>query len=108
MITIHKDYLGLSKNVLNAIIAEFFIQFIQASLLYILPLYMRSEGYVDSQIAGFISFRFLGVFITTVPLGFILKGRKLKGFFMATGLLIPLMTIVCIEAIAYHIGWLIS
>src|SRR6267142_4899243 len=101
MITIHKDYISIKKPVLNAIVAEFFIQLIQASLLYILPLYMRSEGYTDSEIAGHISFRFLGVLITTIPLGFFIKGRKLKGFFLATGIMIPTLTILCVEAIAY-------
>jgi MFS family permease len=108
MIDIRKDYAALQKPVLNAITAEFFIQFISASLLYILPLYMRSEGYTDSQIAGHISFRFLGVLITTIPLGFFIKGRKLKGFFIATGVMIPLLTLICIQAIGYHVGWLIS
>jgi MFS family permease len=108
MLNIRKDYTALKKPVLNAIIAEFFIQLISATLLFIFPLYMRSEGYTDGEIAGHISFRFLGVLITTLPLGFFIKGRKLKGFFMATGLFIPALTIVCIEAISYHIGWLIS
>jgi len=108
MINIHKDYLALKKNVLYAIIAEFFIQLISTSLLYILPLYMRSAGYTDVQIAGHISFRFLGVLLTTLPLGFFIKGRKLKWFFTATGIFIPLLTITCIVAIAYHMDWLIS
>jgi MFS family permease len=108
MINIHKDYLALKKNVLYAIIAEFFIQLISTSLLYILPLYMRSEGYSDAQIAGHISFRFLGILLTTLPLGFFIKGQKLKWFFTATGILIPALTITGIVAIECHMEWLIS
>jgi hypothetical protein len=108
MLNIRRDYAELSKPVLYAVTAEFFIQFISASLLYILPLYMRSQGYTDGQIAGYISFRFLGILLTTLPLGFITKGRKLKNFFLATGIAIPLLTLICIEAIELHIGWLIS
>ncbi|HXB12362.1 MAG TPA: MFS transporter [Bacteroidia bacterium] len=108
MIKIRQDYAALKKPVLNVIMAEFFIQLISSSLLFILPLYMRSVSYTDGQIAGHISFRFLGVVLTTLPLGFLIKGRKLKGFFITTGIFIPLFTIVSIEAIAYHIDWLIS
>jgi hypothetical protein len=69
---------------------------------------MRAEHYTDGQIAGHVSFRFLGVVLTTLPLGLLIKGRKLKGFFLTTGIFIPCFTIMSIEAIAYHIGWLVS
>ena len=76
MLNIRRDYAVLSKPVLNAITAEFFIQFISTSLLYILPLYMRREGYSDGQIAGYISYRFLGILITTIPLGFLQEAER--------------------------------
>jgi hypothetical protein len=37
-----KKYLNIEKPVMNAIIAEFFLQLINASYLAILPLYMKS------------------------------------------------------------------
>lgn len=107
MIDIRKDYAALSKPVLYSIAAEFFIQLISTALLFILTLYMHNTGYSDGDIAGYISFRFLGLLIITVPLGFYIKGRKLKGFLVATGIMVPLFMLVSVEAVTYHIGWLI-
>lgn len=107
MIDIRKDYLALNRTVLYSIAAEFFIQLISTTLLHILPLYMHSNGYSDADIAGYISFRFLGLLIITVPLGFYIKGRRLKGFLIATGIMVPLAMIASVEAVSEHIGWLL-
>ncbi|HTB07888.1 MAG TPA: MFS transporter [Bacteroidia bacterium] len=107
MINIRKDYASLQKPVLYAISAEFFIQLISNALLYILPLYMHTMSYTDGQVAGFVSYRFLAIVLITIPLGFFIKGRKLKGFFITTGICTPILTLLSIKAIALHIGWLI-
>src|SRR4029077_11633714 len=107
MINIRKDYYSLQKPVLYAIGAECFIQLISNALLYILPLYMHSMSYTDGQVAGFVAYRFLAIVIITIPLGFLIKGRKLKGFFMITGICTPLLTLLSIKAITFHIGWLV-
>ena len=107
MINIRKDYTSLQKPVLYAISAEFFIQLISNALLYILPLYMHTMSYTDGEIAGFVSYRFLAIVLITIPLGFFIKGRRLKGFFTVTGICTPLLTLLSIKAIAFHIGWLV-
>ena len=107
MINIRKDYASLQKPVLYAISAEFFIQLISNALLYILPLYMHTMSYTDGQVAGFVSYRFLAIVLITIPLGFFIKGRKLKGFFITTGICTPILTLLSIKAIALHISWLI-
>jgi MFS family permease len=108
MINIRKDYSSLQKTVLFAISAEFFIQLISNALLYILPLYMHTMSYTDGQIAGFVAYRFLAIVLITIPLGFFIKGRKLKGFFITTGICTPILTLLSIKAIALHIGWLVG
>ncbi|HTA82793.1 MAG TPA: MFS transporter [Bacteroidia bacterium] len=102
MIDIRKDYTSIQKPILYIIVAEFFIQLVANALLYILPLYMHVAKYTDGEIAQCVSYRFLGVVLTSIPLGFFIKGRKLKVFFTATGILMPLFTIVSLLAISYY------
>jgi MFS family permease len=102
MIDIRKDYSGIQKSIFYLIAAEFFIQLVANALLYILPLYMHAESYTDGEIGRYVSFRFLGVMLTAVPLGFLIKGRRLKNYFIATGIFMPLLTIISLWAIAHH------
>ena len=81
MFSFVKDYSRLEQQVLNVIIAEFFIQLVNATFMNILPLYMTREGYSDEDIALYITFRYLGVFVLAIPFGKLIKGRKLAGFF---------------------------
>ncbi|MGP8216288.1 MAG: MFS transporter [Bacteroidia bacterium] len=108
MINIRKDYSEIRRNILFVIIAEFFVQLIANALLYILPLYMHSASYSDGEIAQYVSYRFLGIFLAAIPLGFLIKGRKLKGLFISTGIFMPLLTIVSLLAISHHIEWIIE
>lgn len=56
-----KDYEKLKPAIMNVIVAEFFIQLVNATFMLILPLYMDRKGYSEEEIALFITFRFLGV-----------------------------------------------
>jgi len=104
---LRKDYNSLQKPVLYAIGVEFFIQLISNAMMYILPLYMHTEKYNDGQVADFVSYRFLAIVLITVPLGFFIKGRRLKPFFTVTGICTPILTLVSIKAISFHVDWII-
>lgn len=95
-----KDYRILKPAIINVIVAEFFIQLVNATFMNILPLYMKRRGYSDEEIALFISFRFLGVFALALPIGNIIKGRIMKPFFYASSLLVPLFGL-CIVLCIY-------
>ncbi|MDF2452793.1 MAG: major facilitator superfamily permease [Bacteroidota bacterium] len=61
---------------------------------------MSRKGFSDEEIALFITFRFLGVFILAVPIGNFLKGRVMKPFFYISSILVPLFglgIILCIH-----------
>ena len=62
--------------------AEFFIQLIGAAFFLILNIYLAKEGFSDPEIANFISYRFLAVMVLAFPLGFYIKGKRLKPFFL--------------------------
>ncbi len=102
-----KDYKNLEKQVLNVIIAEFFIQLVNATFMNILPLYLLKEGIKDTDIALYITFRFLGVFALAVPFGYFIKGKRLAGFFYLSSFFVPFFGLVIVFAIAMKIKWLI-
>lgn len=63
MLSFVHDYIKLERQVLSVIVSEFFIQLVNATFMNILPLYMTREGFTDEEIALYITFRFLGVFV---------------------------------------------
>jgi len=82
--------------------AEFFIQLIGSAFFLILNIYLSKEGFTDSEIANFISYRFLAVIILAFPLGFYIKGKRLKPFFVAGSLGVPIIAITMLFAIDNH------
>ncbi len=83
--------------------AEFFIQLIGSSFFLILNIYLAKNGFSDPEIANFISYRFLAVMLLAFPLGFYIKGRPLKPFFIIGSLGVPLFSIFLIIAIKYFL-----
>lgn len=102
-----KDYRILKPAIINVIIAEFFIQLVNATFMNILPLYMSREGFSDEEIALFITFRFLGVFALALPIGRIIKGRIMKPFFTASSYLVPIFGLCIVLAISFKLTYLI-
>lgn len=99
MIKILKSYARLEKHILLMIRAELFIQLIGAAFFLILNIYLAKEGFSDPEIANYISYRFLAVMVLAFPLGFYIKGKRLKPFFMIGSLGVPLVAIAMILAI---------
>ncbi len=79
--------------------AEFFVQLIGAAFFLILNIYLSKQGFSDPEIAHFISYRFLAVMLLAFPLGFYIKGRPLKPFFMFGSLGVPLVAILLVVAV---------
>ena len=80
--------------------AEFFIQLIGAAFFLILNIFLAKEGFSDPEIANFISYRFLAVMVLAFPLGFYIKGRQLKPFFIAGSVGVPVMAILMVYSIS--------
>ncbi|MHB8261457.1 MAG: MFS transporter [Bacteroidia bacterium] len=89
MLKFLKPYKTIERQILFVIVAEFFIQLVNATFMNMLPLYLHTLHYGNQEIAGFISFRFLGVFLLALPLGVLLKGKKMKPFFYASCIGVP-------------------
>lgn len=99
-------YRNIEKPIMNVIIAEFFIQLVNATFLSIQPLYMQREGFSDEVIADYISYRYLGVLLLAIPLGIFIRGKRIKPFFYASAILVPLLALIIIYAIHEHMVWL--
>jgi len=103
MLSIINDYKKLEKPVKNAIASEFFIQLVNATFMNILPLFMTRKGFSDKEIALFITFRFIGVFILALPLGHFIKGRKLIPLFYLSNFFVPFFGICIIVFISLQL-----
>ncbi|MBA2611349.1 MAG: MFS transporter [Bacteroidetes bacterium] len=101
-----KDYKNLEKAVISVIVSEFFIQMVNATFMNILPLYMTRKGFTDEEIALFITFRFLGVFILALPLGNLIKGRKLMPLFYLSNFCVPIFGIAIVLSIMFQLKYL--
>jgi MFS family permease len=97
------DYKKLERPVVNVIVSEFFIQMVNATFMIILPLYMKKEGFSNEEIALFITFRFLGVFILALPLGKFIRGRKLLYLFYLSNFCVPFFGIAIVLSIAFKL-----
>ena len=93
------SYGKLEKPIINMLLGEFFLQIINAVFFLFLNFYMIDEGYRDYDIAYFVSFRFLSVMIFSLPLGLYIKGKKLKPFFMAAAIAVPVVALLILYAI---------
>ncbi|MBC7695125.1 MAG: MFS transporter [Burkholderiales bacterium] len=107
MFSFIKEYNKLKPAIMNVIVSEFFIQLVNATFMNILPLYMSRKGFSDEEIALFITFRFLGVFVLAVPIGNILKGRIIKPFFYISSILVPLFGLCIVLCIYFKLTLLI-
>jgi predicted MFS family arabinose efflux permease len=94
-----KQYAGIESNVLMMIKAEFFVQLVGAAFFLILNIFLVKNGFSDPEIANFISYRFLAVMVLAFPLGFYIKGKKLKPFFMIGSVGVPTIAIIMIISI---------
>lgn len=97
-----KYYHNLSSNIINLIVAEYFLQLINTSFMLILLIYMQKEGYPDHESADYVSFRFLGVLLLSVPLGIFIKGKNLYPFFKIAVYFVPALAWVIVQAIHAH------
>ncbi len=93
------SYGKLEKPVINMLLGEFFLQIVNAVFFLFLNFYMIGEGYRDYDIAYFVSFRFLSVMLFSLPLGLYIKGKKLKPFFMASAIAVPVVALLILYAI---------
>ena len=107
-INILRSYLDLPRNIHLLFLLEFFLSLIHVAFILILNIYLRKQGFSDPEIASFNSLRFVGALAFALPLGIFIRGRRLKPFFKMASLMVPLTSIMIIEAIHYSMTPLIQ
>lgn len=98
-----KEFNVLERPIINVVISEFFIQMVNATFMVVLPLYLAKENYTNEEIALFLTFRFLGVFILAWPLGKFIKGRKMMPLFIISNVCVPLFGLLSVLSFSLKI-----
>ena len=97
-----KEYTALDKSIHNLIIVELFVQLINVSFITILPLYMKSEGFSDSQYAHFTSYRYFGMLALALFLGMYINGRKILPMFYIAAAGVPFFALLILIGVQIH------
>ena len=93
------NYKYLEPHILSVIKAQFFVQIVGGAFFLILNIFLAKNGFSDSEIAHFISFRFLAVMLLAFPLGFFIKGKILKPFLIIGSIGVPIVAIAVVMSI---------
>jgi predicted MFS family arabinose efflux permease len=75
---------------------------INVSFMAILPLYMKVEGYSDSEYAHFTSYRYLGMLALAIGLGMYIKGRKILPMFYIAAFGVPFFGLLILIGVHIH------
>jgi MFS family permease len=84
------------------LLGEFFLQLVNGAFFLFLNFYMTDEGYKDFEIAGIVSYRFLAVMLFSLPIGLLIKNKRLKPYFLASSIITPLSALLIVFSIQFH------
>lgn len=102
-----KQYAKLDKPILYVILTEFFIQLINIAFMNMQPLFMEAAHYDKDEIAALTASRFAGVLLFAIPLGILIRGKKVKNLFTISALLVPFFALANIYLIDLHLTFLV-
>lgn len=102
MLKIFNAYASLNKSVRNIIAVQFLLNLINVSFINILPLYMKIEGYTESEYAHFASYRYLGVLVLAFFLGMYMKGKKILPLVYMATICVPLFALIILYLVPLH------
>lgn len=104
---IFRSYQRIKPAILNLIIAQLFLNLINASFFLLFNYFMAKNGYEDHVIADIVSYRFLAVMAAAFPLGLWIKGRHLKPYFYFAAVVVPLSSLSIIYSAIYQFDMLL-
>lgn len=99
---LRSPYSDIELDIKRLIAAEFFLQIVNSAFTISLNLYLTKQGYSDTQIATFTADRFMAVMLFALPFGIYIKDKALRPIFLSGVLLMPFVSLLLLEAIAYH------
>lgn len=101
-------YRKLDRHVVQLLLAELSLQFINSSFFLLLNFYFDKTGLQDFQIADLVSYRFLAVMLFAFPLGFFIKGKRVKPFFLLAAIMVPTCALIIILSAKFQLYGLLK
>lgn len=95
-------YLQIPKRVYSAILARLTLALVMTAYMLIFNLFMRNLGYDDAQIAGLNAWPHFMILLLALPVGLLIKGMRLKPFYLVALVLMPLGGWVLPDLVAAH------
>jgi len=83
---------------------ELLLNAIHASFMLIFNIYLAKLNYLDPVIAEYTSYRYLAVMLAALPVGLLIKTRKLKPFFVISALTMPVFSMLILIGIELKIN----
>lgn len=107
MLAAFKSYRNVEKHIVKLIVAECFVQLINAAFMIALLVYMEKLGYTDDVSAHYQKYRFLGVLALAIPIGIYIRGRRIKPLLYLSTIMVPVSALLIIYSVEHHATWLI-
>ncbi len=101
-------YGRVERYVFYLIGAQFCLQLINSAFFILFNYFMEKEGYPDYEIADIVAERFLAVMLLAAPLGFFIRGKRLKPFFYVACAVVPTFSLLSIYAAENHLDILLT
>ncbi|MFN8278549.1 MAG: MFS transporter [Chitinophagales bacterium] len=112
MKAILRPYKLIPRAVVYLIIADVFLQVINAAFTLLLNYLMLDAGFRDFEITSMVGNRYLTVLLCAMPLAILVKGRRLKPVLLVGAISAPIVALLLIGAIHIHqaelIRWLMA
>jgi hypothetical protein len=100
--SIADSYREVGKQMHLLIVADLFVNFVNAAFFILFNYYLEGLGYTDYEVAGIGANRFLAVMVAAVPFGFFVKGKRLRPFFVFATLVVPILSLLILEVAPMH------
>jgi len=88
--------------------AELFLQLINSSFTLILNIYMTHSGFNDSEIATFVSYRFMAALVFALPFGLYIRTKAIRPILLLSSAILPFISLLILEAILWKSSLLIA
>ena len=102
MLTWLASYRRVTRPIVRTIVAEFFVQLVNAAYFLLFNFYVLKHGYTDDDAATFLGVRYLAIMFLSLPLGFYIRSRRLMPLFRLSALLVPLSSLCIMAAVMHH------
>lgn len=102
MKTVFAKYFSIPRVVLYLMMVDVALQLINAAFTVLLNFVMEEHGFKDFEISSMVSNRYLTVLLCSLPLAFLVRGKRLKPFMMVGAISAPIVALLLILSIHLH------